>query len=140
MLGYLYNISCSVRSSPKYLELLVFRSLGNKKKTYFKLNLRVCLFSGNWLSKHFCICLSLRKLVNEKYFPVKEKLGLIFKKVFSFYWGRKTLSRSCEKIRNIILFANYVKFSSQTFDCYIFCLNFFFHFHPLKFDLIWFLY
>jgi hypothetical protein len=93
------------------------------------------LFSGNWLFKHLCICLLLGKLVNGKYFPVKGKLGLIFKKVFSFYWGRKTLSRSCEKFRNIILFANYVKFSPQTFDCYIFCLNLFFSISSLK---IWF--
>jgi hypothetical protein len=86
--------------------------------------------------------LSLEKLVNEKYFPVngkylsiKEKFSLIFKKVFLFYFGRKTLFRSCEKFRNIILFADYVKFDPQTFDCYIFCLIFF-QFQPLKFDLI----
>ena len=93
-------------------------------------------------SKLSCICLLLEKLVNEKYFPVnekhflvKEKFGLIFRKVFSFYLRRKTLSRSCEKFRNIILFADYVKFGPQTFDCYIFYLNlFFFQFHPLKFD------
>jgi hypothetical protein len=73
-----------------------------------------------------------RKLVNEKYFPVnrkhfpvKEKFSLISRKVFFFYFGRKTLSRSCEKFKNIILFADYVKFDPQTFDCYIFCLNLF---------------
>jgi hypothetical protein len=60
---------------------------------------------------------------------------LIFRKVFSFYFGRKTLSRSCEKFRNIILFVDYVKFGPQTFDCYIyFVLNIFFQFHPLEFD------
>jgi hypothetical protein len=60
--------------------------------------------------------LLLKKLVNEKHFPVKEKFGLIFRKVFSFYFGRKTLFRSGEKIKNIILFADYIKFGPQTFD------------------------
>ena len=50
---------------------------------------------------------------------------------------RKTLFRSCEKFRNVILFADYIKFGPQTFDCYIyFVLNIFFiQFHPLEFDL-----
>jgi hypothetical protein len=66
-------------------------------------------------------------LVNEKNFPVKEKIGLVFRKVFSFYFGRKTLSGSCEKFKNIILFADYIEFGSQTFDYYIyFDLNIFF--------------
>ena len=83
----------------------------------------------------FYICLLLKRLVNEKYFSVKEKFSLIFRKIFSFYFGRKTLSRSYEKIRNIILFADYIKFGPQTFDCYIFCLNIFFSISSLK---IWF--
>jgi len=75
-------------------------------------------------SKFSCVCLPLEKLINGKYFPVKEKFGLIFRKVFSFYFERKTLSESCEKFRNIILFADYIKFDLQTFDCYIyFVLN-----------------
>jgi hypothetical protein len=86
--------------------------------------------------------LLLEKLVNEKYFPaigkyflVKGKFGLVFRKVFSFYFGRKTLSGSCEKFKNIILFVDYIKFSPQTFNCYIyFVLNIFFQFHPLKFN------
>jgi hypothetical protein len=80
--------------------------------------------------------LSLKKLVNGKYFPVKEKFDLVSRKVFSFYFERKILSGSCEKFKNIILFADYIKFSPQTFDCYIYIvLNiFFFQFHPLEFD------
>jgi len=65
--------------------------------------------------KFLCVCLLLEKLinekhfpVNEKYFPVKGKFGLIFRKVFSFYFGRKTLSENCEKFKNIILFADYI--------------------------------
>jgi len=49
--------------------------------------------------RFFYVCLPLKKLVNEKYFlvnrkhfPVKEKFSLIFRKIFFFYFGRKTLS------------------------------------------------
>jgi hypothetical protein len=55
--------------------------------------------------------------------------------VFSFYFEQKTLCRSYEKIRNIILFIDYNKFGPQDFDCYIFCFeSFFFQFHPLEFN------
>jgi hypothetical protein len=64
--------------------------------------------------------LSSGKLVNGKHFAVKEKFGLVSKKVFSFYFELKTLSGSCEIFRNVILFADYIKFGSQTFDCYIY--------------------
>jgi hypothetical protein len=34
-----------------------------------------------------------------------------------------------------MLFADYIKFGPQTFDCYIFCFeSFFFQFHHLEFD------
>jgi hypothetical protein len=56
---------------------------------------------GKSLSKLFCICLPLEKLVNGKHVPVKEKFGLISRKVFSFCFERKTLSGSCEKFKNI---------------------------------------
>jgi len=76
------------------------------------------------VSKISYVCLPLEKLVNEKYFPVNEKhfpikgkFSLVFRKVFSFYFGRKTLSGSCEKFKNIILFVDYIKFGPQTFDC-----------------------
>jgi len=55
--------------------------------------------SGKPLSKLSCVCLPLEKLVNGKHFPVKEKFGLVSRKVFSFYFGRKTLFGSCEKFR-----------------------------------------
>jgi hypothetical protein len=38
--------------------------------------------SGKPLSKLSCVCLPLEKLVNGKHFPVKEKFGLVSKKVF----------------------------------------------------------
>jgi hypothetical protein len=86
--------------------------------------------SGKPLSKLSCVCLSLGKLVNRKHllvngkhFPVKEKFSLVYRKVFSFYFRRKTLSRSCENFRNVILFADCIKFSPQTFDCYIYFVS-----------------
>jgi hypothetical protein len=83
-------------------------------------------------SKLSCACLSLEKLVNVKDFPVKEKFGLVSRKVFSFYFGRKTLSGSCEKFRNIILFADYIKFGPQIFDCYIYFVLIFFSISSLR--------
>jgi hypothetical protein len=91
------------------------------------------MVSGKPLSKLSCLCLSLEKLVNGKHFPVKEKFGLISRKVFSFYFGWKTLSESCEKFINIILFADYIKFGPQTFDYYIyFILNIYFLISSLR--------
>jgi len=87
-----------------------------------------------------CVCLLLGKLLNGKHFPVnakhfsiKEKFGLVSRKVFSFYFGRKTLSGSCEKFRNVILVADYIKFDPQTFDCYTyFVLNICFSISSLR--------
>jgi hypothetical protein len=93
------------------------------------------------LSKLSYVCLPLEKLVNgkhflvnRKHFPVKEKFGLVSRKVFSFYFGRKTLSGTCEKFRNVILFADYIKFSPRTFDAiYIYIvLNIYFSISSLR--------
>jgi len=99
--------------------------------------------SGKPLSRLSCVCLPLEKLINRKHFsvngkhfPVKGKFSLVSRKVFSFYFGWKTLSGSCEKFRNVILFTDYIKFGPQTFDCYIYILFwiFVFQFHPLEFN------
>jgi hypothetical protein len=50
----------------------------------------------------------------------QRKIWLGFQESVFFYFGRKTLFGSCEKFRNVILFVNYIKFGSQTFDCYIY--------------------
>jgi uncharacterized protein YlzI (FlbEa/FlbD family) len=42
------------------------------------------VLSGKPLSKLSCVCLPLETLVNGKHFPVKEKFGLVFRKVFSW--------------------------------------------------------
>jgi len=46
---------------------------------------------------------------------------LFFKIIFSLF-----------TIKKIILFINYKKFNFQTFDCYIFCFEFFFSISPLR--------
>jgi len=68
------------------------------------------------------IKIKIQYLLIIKYFSVKEKFSLVSKKVFSFYFGRKILFRSCEKIKNIILFIDYIKFDPQTFDSYMYFL------------------
>jgi hypothetical protein len=50
-------------------------------------------------SKFFYICLSLKKLINEIYFLFKEKFGLVSRKIISFYFRQKILSRNCKKIK-----------------------------------------
>jgi hypothetical protein len=84
------------------------------------------------LSKFFSVCLLLEKIINKKYFPVKETFNLIFRKVFSFYFGWKTLFICCEKFKNILFFfVDYIKFDLQSFDCAIY-----FVLISRKFDLI----
>jgi hypothetical protein len=87
------------------------------------------------LSKLSCICLSIKKLVNGKHFSVTEKFDLISRKVFSFYFGQKTLFRNCEKFRNIIyllIISNLIL--KLLIAIYILFWIFFFQFHPLEFN------
>jgi len=127
----------------------VFKKPINKEKKTEKTYLKtrkitwaafVSLVSGKSFSKLFYVCLLLRKLINEKHFPVNKKFNLVSRKVFSFYFGRKIFFGSYEKFRNVILFADYIKFGPQTFNCYIYIYThtffwiFIFQFHPLKFN------
>jgi hypothetical protein len=52
-------------------------------------------------------------------FQLKKNLAWFSEKCFPEKFGQKILSESCEKFRNIILFADYIKFGPQTCDCYI---------------------
>ena len=66
----------------------------------------------------------------------QRKIWLGFQEsVFLIFWA-KNIFWSCEKIRNVILFADYIKFDPQTFDCSIYILFwiFIFQFHPLEFN------
>ena len=63
------------------------------------MNLDVCYqlkFDDLWcvcfwkvFSKLFCVCFSIEKLVNGKYFSVKEKFGLVSRKMFFFILDEK---------------------------------------------------
>jgi len=75
-----------------------FIKLTSPHLPFHKSNLewRLCLFFflkvifRKLFSKLFYVYLPLEKLVNEKHFLVFD---LVFRKVFSFYFGRKTISR-----------------------------------------------
>jgi len=58
----------------------------------------------------------------ENTFQSKENLAWFSGKSFPKKFERKTLFGSCEKFKNVILFADYIKFDPQTFDCYIYFL------------------
>jgi len=112
---------------------VIFSSLGCRA-------FRLCLFSGiHFPGNHFpnfpaFVCLS-ESWSTKNTFQSKENLAWFSGKCFPGKFGRKTPSGSCEKFRNVILFANYIKFGPQTFDCYIyFVLNIYFQFHLLKFN------
>jgi hypothetical protein len=69
----------------------------------------------------------------ENTFQSKKNLAWFPGKCFPEKFGRKTLSGNCEKFRNVILFADYIKFGPQNFDCYIyFVLNIYFSILSLK--------
>jgi hypothetical protein len=75
----------------------------------------------------------IRKIDQEKTLSSQKNLTWFSGKYFIEKFGRKTLSESCEKFKNIILFADYIKFGPQTFDCYIyFVLNIYFSISSLK--------
>ena len=66
-------------------------------------------------------------------FQSKKNLAWFSEKCFPEKFGQKILSESCEKFRNVILFADYIKFGPQTCDCYIyFVLNIYFSISSLK--------
>ena len=88
---------------------------------------------GKLLFKLSCVCLPLKNWSTENTFQSKKNLTWFSGKCFPEKFGRKTLFGSCEKIRNVILFADYIKFGPQTFDCYIyFVLNIYFSISSLK--------
>jgi hypothetical protein len=68
----------------------------------------------------------------ENTLPLKENLTWFPGKCFPEKFGQKTF-RKLWKFRNVILFADYIKFGPQTFDFYIyFVLNIYFSISSLK--------
>jgi hypothetical protein len=101
--------------------------------------LRLCLFLGiHFPGNHFpnfpVFVWHLKSWSMENTFQSKENLAWFPGKCFPGKFGWKTISGSCEKFRNIILFTDYIKFGPQTFDCYIYILFwiFIFQFHLLN--------
>jgi hypothetical protein len=101
--------------------------------------LRLCLFLGIYFpGNHFpnfpVFVWHLKSWSMENTFQSKENLAWFPGKCFPGKFGWKTISGSCEKFRNIILFTDYIKFGPQTFDCYIYILFwiFIFQFHLLN--------
>ena len=91
------------------------------------------MVSGKLLSKLSCVCLLLEKLVNGKHFPLKRKFWLGFQEsVFLENLGGKHFPKVVKNLE-MLLFADYIKFDPQTFDCYIyFVLNIYFSISSLK--------
>ena len=77
----------------------VFFFFFEKKKEMKAMFVSRKVVSGKPLSKLSCVCLPLEKLVNGKHFPVKEKFGMVSRKVFFLlvvFVFRKPLSKlSC---------------------------------------------
>jgi hypothetical protein len=99
------------------------------------------LFQEKWsLFKVSCVCLPLEKLIRWKHFLVKTKFDLVFRKIFSFYFGRKILFQKLWKNKkNILLFIDYIKFSPPSFNCYIyFLIIIFLFFSSISSLRIWF--
>jgi hypothetical protein len=95
----------------------VFYWLERKKKNFLEIILQTFMF-----------VFLLEKSIKEK------KFSLFLKKVFSFYYGQKTVSKSCEKnYKCHIIYWLYQIWSLNFWLLYILFL-FFFQFHPLEFN------
>jgi len=101
----------------------------------------LCLFLGKWFLRNYFLnflvfVYQYKSWSTKNTFQSNENLDWFSGKYFPGKFGRKTLSGSCEKFRNVILFVIYIKFGPQTFDCYIYILFwiFIFQFHLLKFN------
>ena len=73
----------------------------------------VCFLKSGFRETTFqtFLCLFvIRKVDQQKTLSYQRKIWLDFQESVFLLFGRKTLSRSCEKFKNIILFTDYVKF------------------------------
>ena len=85
--------------------------------------------------KFFCVCLLLEKLVNGKHFPVKEKFGLISRKVFPFILGGKhflEIVKNLEMSYYLLIISNLVL--KLLIAIYILFWIFVFQFYSLEFN------
>jgi hypothetical protein len=86
--------------------------------------------------KFFSIYLPLKKLVNGKHFPVKEKFSLVSRKVFSWkIWAESTfleVVKNLEKSYYLLIISNLIL--KLLIVIYILFWIFIFQFHLLKFN------
>jgi len=90
---------------------------------------------GKSFSKLSCVCLSIEKLVNGKHFLVKRKFGLVSRKVFSFYFGRKNFPKVVKNLEMsyyLLIISNLV--IKLLIAIYILFWIFIFQFYPLRFN------
>jgi len=83
----------------------------------------------------YFICLLLKKLINGKYFLVKEEFNLIFRKIFSFILDIKhflKVMKNLEMSYYLLIILNLI--IKLLIVIYILFWIFYFQFHPLKFD------
>jgi hypothetical protein len=105
---------------------------GGNKKSYLDLGY-VCFRESGFHETTFLCLFVIRKVGQRKTLYSQKNLAWFLGKCFPGNFGWKILSGSCEKFKNIILFPDYIKFSPQTFDCYIyFVLNIYFSISSLK--------
>jgi hypothetical protein len=90
-------------------------------------------FSENYFSNFPVFVYHYKSWSIENTFQSKKNLAWFPGKCFPGQFEQKILFESCEKFKNVILFADYIKFGPQTFDCYIyFVLNIYFSISSLK--------
>jgi hypothetical protein len=78
-----------------------------------------CLFLEKLIFKKLIFnSFIIRKIGKKKYFLVKEKFSLVFKNVFLKNLDGKHFLEIVKNLE-ISLFADYIKFDPQIFDCYI---------------------
>jgi hypothetical protein len=63
-------------------------------------------------SKFFYIYLVLEKMVNIKYFLLKKNLVWFLRKYLFYFFNGIHFLKVVKKIKNIMLFINYIKFGS----------------------------
>jgi len=91
------------------------------------------LFYANSFLKILFLIFLLKKLINEKHFPAKEKFSLVFRKVFIFILDGKHFSEVVKNLKMtyyLLIITNLI----LKFFIVIYFVLIFFLFYPLKFD------
>jgi len=90
------------------------------------------------LSKLSCVCLPLKSWSTKNTFQSKKNLAWFSGKCFPFILDGKHFLKVVKKLEGHVIWWLYQIWSSNFWLLYILFWIFFFQFHPLEFDLIWF--